>query len=43
MGIAFPKRSSLTITNVTPAGPMFFWAPANMTPNLKNINNPNKY
>jgi len=30
---ALPRRSSRTITNVTPAGPMFFWAPAKITPN----------
>ena len=29
---AFPIRSSLTITTVIPAGPMFFCAPANINP-----------
>lgn len=34
----FPKRSSLTITIVTPEGPTFFCAPAKITPNWKTKN-----
>lgn len=33
--MAFPMRSSLTMTTVMPAGPIFFWAPANINPNCK--------
>lgn len=30
----FSTRSFLMMTKVTPEGPMFFWAPAKMMPNL---------
>jgi hypothetical protein len=33
-GSALPSRSSRTMTMVTPAGPMFFCAPAKITPYL---------
>lgn len=33
MVIGFPIKSSRMITTVTPAVPMFFWAPPNITPN----------
>ena len=32
MGNAWPSRSSRTTTTVSPAGPRFFWAPANASP-----------
>ena len=32
IGRASSSRSSRTITRVRPAGPMFFWAPAKITP-----------
>ncbi|KAJ6637203.1 hypothetical protein Bhyg_09932, partial [Pseudolycoriella hygida] len=34
VGIAFPIKSSRTITTVIPAGPIFFCAPPNIKPNF---------
>lgn len=36
--IGLPRRSSLIMTTTTPEGPIFFCAPANMTPNWKYFN-----